>query len=214
MKRCLVVGAGGFGREALSWAQHVHQKEWEIAGFLDSDPGALEAKASPYPVLGDPDTWTPTEDEVFVSGFGDPETRLRVCNQLKSRGAIFVTVIHPSVIRGLNVEIGEGCVICPNVVLTANVKLGSFVLVNVGAIIGHDAEIGEGTTISCHCDIMGHVTIGRGCFLGSHASILPSKKVGDAAIVGAGSAVVRNVPAHTTVMGVPAQMLRSHRADA
>jgi len=211
MKRCLIVGAGGWGREVLSWALQLRQTEWEIAGFLNSDPDSLKGKNIPYPILGDPASWMPAPDEVFLAGLGDPAPRLSVCNGLKSRGARFVTLIHPSVIQGLNVEIGEGCVISPNAVVSANAKLDSFVMVNIAATLGHDCHIGEGTTVSCHVDVMGHVKVGAGCFLGSHACILPGKKVGDRAIVGAGSAVVRNVAAETTVMGVPAQVLAASR---
>ena len=208
-KRCFVVGAGGAGREVLSWAVQMRQEEWQVEGLLDSNPNAIGPGEFPYPILGDSKTWVPAEDEVFIVGLGDPALRMQVCGDLKSRGARFVTVVHPSVIMALNVKIGEGCVLSPNVVVSTCSQLGDFVFVNIAASIGHDAKVGDGTTISAHCDVMGYVEIGRGCFLGSHASILPKKKVGDGAIVGAGSAVVRNVAPNTTVMGVPAQLLSS-----
>jgi sugar O-acyltransferase (sialic acid O-acetyltransferase NeuD family) len=207
MKRCLVVGASGGGREILSWALHVNQSEWKIAGFLDSDPLALSGSDFPYPILGDPAAWAPADDEVFICGLGDPDVRMRVCGDLKSRGARFITLIHPTVVTALNVKIGEGCVLAPYVVISANAILESFVFVNIAASIGHDTRTGEGSTVSCHCDVMGYVSIGRCCFLGSHACILPRKKVGDHAVIGAGSAVVRNVSPRTTVMGVPAHIL-------
>lgn len=207
MKRCLVIGAGGCGREVLSWALQMNQSEWKIAGFLDANPRALDGKSFPYAVVGDPSDWQPAEDDVFISGLGDPATRLRVCGEMKSRGGHFATLLHPSVIRALNTEIGEGCVLAPNVVVSANAVIESFVFVNIGASIGHDTRTGQGSTISSHCDLMANVVVGRACFLGSHASVLPGKKVGDGAIVGAGSAVIRNVPPGATVMGVPAQLL-------
>ena len=207
MKRCLIVGAGDAGAEILSWALQMKQDEWQIGGFLDSDPNALKDRDLPYQVIGDPATWEPTGNDVLVAAIGDPADRLRVCEDLASRGAKFITVIHPSVIMALNVTIGEGCVICPYVVISANAKLGRFVFVNISASVGHDTVTGNGTTISCHCDIMGHVSLGERCFLGSHAAILPGKRVGDGAIIGAGSAVVRNVRSGQTVMGVPAEAL-------
>ncbi|HZL57397.1 MAG TPA: acetyltransferase [Bryobacteraceae bacterium] len=213
MKRCLVVGAAGCGREVLSWALHMKQQDWHIEGFLDADPLALEGTDFPYRVLGDPAGWTPAGDEVFIAGLGDPETRMRVCLGLKERGAEFVTVLHPTVVLALNVTIGEGCVLAPNVVVSANARLGKFILVNIAASIGHDSDTGDGSTVSCHCDVMGHVKIGRGCFLGSHASVLPGKRVGDGAIVGAGSAVTRHVAERTTVLGVPAQVLMPSRPE-
>lgn len=206
-KRCLVVGAGGAGREILSWALQMRQDQWEPAGFLDSNPEAIRQGEFPYRVVGDPASWNPSSNDVFIAGLGNPEARMRVCGELKARGANFLTVIHPSVIMALNTAIGEGCVLCPNVVVSANATIGDFVLVNIAASVGHDSKVGEGSTISCHCDIMGYVEIGRSCFIGSHASILLNKKVGDRAVVGAGSAVMRNVAPDTTVLGVPAQLL-------
>lgn len=207
MKKCLIVGAGGCGVEVLSWALQMRQNIWQVAGFLDVNPGALNSRNVEYEVLGNPDTWAPNENEVYISGIGDPSARMKVCDGLVSRGATFISVIHPSAITATNVTIGEGCVISPNVVISVNARLGRFVLVNIAATIGHDSITGDGSTISCHCDVMGHVSIGRECFLGSHAAILQGKKVGDRSIVGAGSSVVRNVPPGSTVMGVPAELL-------
>ncbi len=210
MKRCLIVGAGGFGREALAWALAMRQDEWQIAGFLDAAPHALEGKNVHFPILGDPFKWIPGPDEVFIAGIGNPEPRLRVCGALAARGAKFVTVIHPTAVVAMNAELGSGCVVAPMAIVSVNVRLGPFVLVNVASSVGHDATVDEGATISGHCDIMGYAKIGRAAFLGGQACVLPSVTVGESAIVGAGSSVVRNVSPRTTVMGVPAQLLFRH----
>ena len=44
--------------------------------------------------------------------------------------------------------------------------------------------------------------------MGSHASILPGGRVGDEAVVGAGSVVLKNVEPGSTVIGVPAKVLK------
>lgn len=207
MLRCIIVGAGGMGREVLSWALQIVQTEWQIAGFLDADPRALEGTSFPYGILGDPLTWQPSPEEVFIAGLGQPRTRLGVCTALQERGARFIRMVHPTVVTGIRAEIGAGCVLAPYSVVSACVTLDRFVFLNIAASVGHDSRIGEGSTISSHCDVMGKVVIEPECFLGGHACILPGKKVGRGAMVGAGSAVVRNVPPGSTVMGVPAQIL-------
>lgn len=207
MKRCLIVGAGGFGREVLSWALAVSNPEWNIAGFLDLNTSALHGKNMPLGVIGDPSNWEPQADDIFLCGIGDSATRLRVCGELRERGARFVSVVHPTVTLGLNSSIGDGCVVAPHAVISVNATLASFVLVNIAASVGHDTVVEEGATISSHCDLMGHARLGRGAFMGSHSCVLPSISVGEFAIVGAGSAVVRKVASRTTVMGVPAQLL-------
>ena len=207
MKRCLLVGAGGMGRDTMTWATHIDQSEWRVAGFLDQNPNALAGKDSAYTILGDSWTWQPSEDEVFVCTLGDPASRMRVIADLRGRGATFVNVIHPSVIMAHNVSIGNGCIVAPYTVFGANSRVADYVMVNMASTLGHDSRTGEGTTISCQCDIMGYATIGIQCFLGGNSSVLPSRTVGDYAIVGAGSAVVHDVAPGTTVGGVPARPL-------
>jgi len=55
----------------------------------------------------------------------------------------------------------------------------------------------------------------RGASIGSGAAILCGVTIGERALVGAGAVVTRDVPADTTVAGVPArQLARSQRAEA
>src|SRR3569833_892213 len=82
MKRCLIVGAGDAGAETLSWALQMKQNEWQIGGFLDSNPHALKDRNLPYHVVGDPATWAPTGNDVLVAAISDPKTRLRICEDL------------------------------------------------------------------------------------------------------------------------------------
>lgn len=209
MRDLLIVGAGGFGREVLNWALAIPetQRDWQVAGFLDSNPKALDGFSLPYRVIGDPLNYVPTGDEAFLCAIGEPEVKLRVCRGLKARGAKFVSLIHPTVVMGSGCVVSEGCVLCPGVILTTNVKLGEFVILNLYTIIGHDAVVGDGSTLNPHSAVTGWVKLGEGVLLGTHATILPRGVVGDYAVVGSGSVVLRKVRAHTSVMGVPAQQI-------
>lgn len=209
MKRLLIIGAGGFGREVLNWTLDIpsQNREWEVAGFLNSIPTALDDYPCGYTILGDPSTYVPLENDLFICAIGNPRDRLRVCHGLKARGAQFISLCHPSAIIGSRCTIGEGCIFCPGSVITADVRIGDFVTVNVNSTIGHDAVIGNGCTLSGHVDITGFASLGEGVFLGSHASVLPRAKIGDYAVVGAGSVVLKRVKAGASVMGVPAKQI-------
>ncbi len=51
------------------------------------------------------------------------------------------------------------------------------------------------------------MNLGDGTYVGTNAAILPELTVGAWATVGACSAVITNVPAGATVMGVPSQVV-------
>jgi sugar O-acyltransferase (sialic acid O-acetyltransferase NeuD family) len=209
MNRLIIVGAGGFGREVLAWALDIpsNKRDWDVFGFLDDDPSALERFSVPYPVLGSTFGYHPKPDDRFVCAIGTPNIKLRICDELENRGARFITLIHPSAIIGTRCEIGLGTVVCPGVILTSDVKIGKHVLLNLHVTVGHDATIEDGSILSPHVDITGFAKIGRGVILGAHAVVLPKAKVDNDAIVGAGSVVLKRVKSGTTVMGVPAKQI-------
>jgi sugar O-acyltransferase (sialic acid O-acetyltransferase NeuD family) len=217
MKRVLIVGAGGFGREVHTWfeewrlADPARQGGYLFAGFLDRDPQALAGLAIDAPILGDPATYQPTEADVFICGLGLPKPKMICCRGLQVRGAVFLTIVHPTAIIGPRCTFGVGCVVCPYVVVTCDVQVGDFAVLNLHATIGHDARLGHGVTLSGHADVTGHVTLGDEVFLSSHASVIPGVKVPDRVLVGAGSVVVRADDSDVTMFGVPATPLPTFR---
>ena len=210
-RRLLIVGAGGFGRELLQWAIDVTRAsdapDWRIGGFLDANPNALAGHHVDAGIVGDPETYQPAADDVFLCAIGEPTVKTRVADQLCRRGAQFVTLIHPTCIVGSDCHIGEGSILCPYVVLTSNVTLGRLVTLNVRVAVGHDAVVEDGCTLSAFCDVTGNARVGASAFLGSHVVVTPGSKVGSHAKVGAGSVVIHRVAPHTTVMGVPARRI-------
>jgi sugar O-acyltransferase (sialic acid O-acetyltransferase NeuD family) len=208
MKRVVSVGAGGFGREMLSWLKELEESDqYELTGFLDKNIRALENYDIDYPILGDPENYEPKNDELFVCAIGNPGVKLQICSILKSKGGEFLKFVHPTAFIGRGSSIGDGTVLCPGAVVTSNAVIGSFVTLNVHASIGHDAVVGDGCTISGHCDVTGFASLGKGVFMGTHAAVLPKAVVGDYATIGAGSVVLKKVRSNATVFGVPAKQI-------
>jgi serine O-acetyltransferase len=86
----------------------------------------------------------------------------------------------------------------------------------MGIVIGETAEVGDDVIMYQGVVLGGtsrqktkrHPTVCRGVVIGAGAILLGPITVGEYARIGAGSVVVRSVPAHATVVGVPAHVAR------
>ena len=85
----------------------------------------------------------------------------------------------------------------------------------MGVVIGETAEIGDDVLLYQGVTLGGtgkdtgkrHPTLGHGVVVGTGATILGNIRIGDNVKVGAGSVVVRPVPDHSTVVGVPGRIV-------
>lgn len=201
------MGAGGFGREAYYLVQAINEVNamYEIIGFLDDNPNALEGKKIKCPILGTVNDWQPSDDEVYAIGIASCKIKEKIANILVSKGAKFVTLIHPAALINKEAIIGTGCIIGGRSSVGALTRVGDFVHI-AGSMVGQDAIIGDYSTTTGFSNIT-NAHIGKRVFIGSHAVILNGKKVGDDAFVCAGSIVFSNVKSGTKVFGNPAKRM-------
>ena len=89
------------------------------------------------------------------------------------------------------------------------------VVVGETAVIGNDVSMLHGVTLGGTGKATGdrHPKVGNGVLLGAGAKILGNIRIGDGSKVGAGSVVLSDVPAHVTVVGVPARIVGRPNAD-
>jgi serine O-acetyltransferase len=102
-------------------------------------------------------------------------------------------------------------------------KIGSAIMLDHGSgiVIGETAVIEDEVSILQNVTLGGtgkevgdrHPKIRRGVMIGAGAKILGNIEIGAFAKIAAGSVVLKPVPTHCTVAGVPATIVRIHRAD-
>lgn len=211
MKKLVIFGAGGFGREVLQLVRDVNREApaWECAGFLVDDGPQAETLVQGLPVLGGVDWLRCNPDVEVVVAVGEPAARKKIVERLVSVGAVFATLIHPRAWLGEYVSVGRGCVICAGALITTDIRLGEHVHVNIGTTIGHDSLLSDFVTVSPGVNVSGKVRLGDGVFLGSGAVLLPGVSVGEGAVIGANSVVLADLPPGCTAVGVPAKVVKS-----
>ena len=124
--------------------------------------------------------------------------------------------LRPKLLRKIGCNVGK------------NVFIGDYVRVDLQhanmIYIDDYAHITSGCRLLCHqrdlknyrvgdnaalCGYRkGEIHIGKGVMVGMESTIMPGVTIGDGAIVGAGSLVVKDIPAWTVAMGVPAKVVK------
>jgi serine O-acetyltransferase len=100
---------------------------------------------------------------------------------------------------------------------SAKIGTGFFIDHGMGVVIGETAEVGDYVTLFQGVTLGGtgkergkrHPTLGNHVVVGAGAKILGGIKIGDNVKIGANSVVLKNVPSNSTVIGVPARIIKS-----
>lgn len=98
----------------------------------------------------------------------------------------------------------------------ATIGRSFFIDHGMGVVIGETAEIGDHVTLFQGVTLGGtgkergkrHPTLGHHVVVGAGAKILGGIIIGDHVKVGANSVVLKSVPAHSTVVGIPGRVKR------
>lgn len=212
MKKIVIVCAGSHGKEVLFTINAINNKkkangeaaEYEILGFIDDNPHALDNSGITVPIIGKISDWKPIGNEVYALGAAFGDAKVRISEILKERGCQFESLVAPWSMVADDVRMGEGCFITAYCI-SAGVELGDFVSVN-GSMLCPGTLIDDFSTTTGFT-VVDNARIGKRVFVGSHAVITPGITIGDDARISVGSIVTENVPSGATVFGVPAKRL-------
>ena len=213
MKKLVLLGAGGFGREvAASILPFMNERKpsYELIGFIDDGDQYKEGDMiDGYPWLGGQEWILDHKDDVCCTcTIGSAKKKAELQRELTRQGVRFATLIGKRVYIASDSVIGPGSVIYGRVRISVNCRIGAGVVLNDNVSLGHDVTIGDYTSIMPGTGISGGCVIGKEVDIGGHAYIVPGRKVGDGARIAAGSIVFTNVKAGTTVLGNPAKRMK------
>lgn len=205
-QKLLVIGGGG---HAMVVTEAARAQGWRILGFFDDDSAsAIDAQT---PRLGgvaeaggsDPNGFAlDGAPSCAIIAMGSLELRARLITELRG---LFGTVIHPAAVVSPSAQVEAGAFIGATAVVQSRAKIGEHAIINTGAVIEHDCVIHTNAHIGPGAVLGGTVTVGRDTLVGLGARIKPGVRIGSGCTVGAGAVVVRHVPDHATVIGVPAK---------
>ena len=209
----LIFGAGGAAREIAAFAEEGNQggPRYSPVAIVEQEGAPRTAvHATGLPVLYAAQAIARFPAAHAIAAVGDPGLRSRLATEFVRLALKPATLIHPSVYLGARTAVGEGSILSVGAIVTCDVKLGRHVYLNVSVSISHDCVVEDFVTVSPGARVLGTVHIEEGAYIGAGATLMNGAsgrplRVGRGAVVGAGACVIDDVPAGTTVVGVPAR---------
>ena len=209
---CVILGGGGHAQVLIDslLASGVATPH----AILDPDRSRWGQALLGTPILGGDDKLPELVSRgvnCFVVGLGstgDNRSRQRLFELGLSYNLEPLTVVHPTAVCSQSAKLGPGLQLFPGSVINAGAVVGVNVIINSGAIVEHECVLGDHVHVASGAQLASSVRVGTGAHIGVGATVRQCIAIGEGAIVGAGAVVVKDVPPHMVVVGVPARPLR------
>lgn len=200
-KKLVIIGASGHGKVIADIAL---KNGYEIVGFLDDNESLQEICG--FPVLGGIKTVCDyKEDCEFVIAIGNNTIRENIAIAYDVRWA---TLIHPTAVLGMKVQVGEGTVVMANAVINPCARVGKHCIINTGAVVEHDNALADYVHVSPNATLAGTVCVGTGTHIGVGVCVKNNVVITEHVIIGAGAAVVKNIEETGVYVGIPARRMK------
>ncbi len=172
------------------------------------DGGIMAASTRDISAVFGRDPGTPSPLHVLLNQKGFHALQLhRICHALwhRQRAGLALALASDGSLR-FGVDIHPAAVIGDGVMLDH----ATGIVIGETAVVGNDVSILQSVTLGGTGKECGdrHPKVGDGVLIGAGAKVLGNIQIGRFAKVAAGSVVLTPVPAHCTVAGVPAKIVR------
>ena len=176
----MIVGAGGWGREAAWTLERINAREmtWNILGFADDDPAKATGSVEGYPLLGSVEKASHDYPGAAVYiAVGDNAVRENIYRRL--RGHDFPVIVDPSADVAPTAEMRHGVFVGPQAVVSVGAELGKFAIVCSRAGVGHDTRMGDFSMLRPAATLLGHRAVGSRAYIA--AGVVVRENVPDGA---------------------------------
>jgi sugar O-acyltransferase (sialic acid O-acetyltransferase NeuD family) len=199
IQRILILGGGDGAVQVLDVLAKT--PEQQAVAIVDDNPNLRGKKVNGVPVTGGIDMDRIAEmyehdefDAAVISISTIIKLRAELFEKLKARGIPVANIIHPSVVKGMNVKMGEGNVIMAFTHLGACASLGDNNFISAYCSIEHHNEMGNHCSFGPGVVTSSRVVFGDQVRCGTGIFIEPKINIGAKAVIGSGCIIWQNVP--------------------
>jgi sugar O-acyltransferase (sialic acid O-acetyltransferase NeuD family) len=203
------------GGTQLSYSIDIIEKQnvHNIVGIIDSKR-SINTELFNYKIIGIQENIINLIKEYNIEGcvitIGDNWSR-KVVHEEVSRLAPemrWPNAIHPSVIIGKNVVLGQGILAMAGVIINTGAYLGNFTNYFTRCNIEHDCYICDYSSVSAGVVLGGKVKIGMLSAIALNATIFDRITIGENSVIGAASLITNDVPDNVLIYGNPGKIIK------
>jgi len=212
MENIVLIGGGNHVQYSIDIVEK--ENKYQIVGIIDSKQD-IGSELYGYKIIGRQEDLNSLIKEYSIDGglitIGDNWSRFyvkEIINKINPNFK-FINAIHPSIIIGNNVTLGEGIIAMAGCIFNPGSKIGDFSFFATGAQIEHDCIIEEYASVSAGTILGGHVKIGKFSALTLGVTVMDRLEIGENTVVGSGSLVLKSLPDNVLAYGNPIKIIRS-----
>jgi len=211
-KKILIFSAGSAGRDIFQLISVINKfnEEWEVIGYVDSDPNKIGKIVDDVQVYSNKNK--PKNKDIYATcGVMDHIVRKKIFeNEIKKNDYQLTNLFHPLSEKPKCLKIGMG-----NIIFKCHINVGvtikNFSLIHNFCNLGHNIIIGDYVTMLSTITVGGHTEIGDNTFIASGVDINRGIKIGNNCKISIGSVIMNNIKSKTIVMDYPRRVTRKNK---
>lgn len=208
--KSIIIGAGTYGEVYLDY---LTEAGIEIVGFLDDNEELHGECVRGVSVLGgisllESLSHTHGVQAVYCP-LGNNRLRVKFLTYATDLGYCTPNFIHPTAVIAPSVKLGKGVYILIGAHVMPYTKMDDYVMISMNALICHHSHLCKGTFISNGVNFGASLTARPLTYVGMGATIMTGvHELGEDCLIGAGAVVIKDVPDHAVMAGVPAKVIK------